>query len=128
MTQIFEKRGRRYVAIDGQIAVSHYDAWPLLLQSVRYSLGRMTAAPGNAQDAVRRYSEALTPHQLAQIGREVSEELQRHDDARQAEFVRTGEPVRESDSRFWVGWKCDDDGWRVFAAWCEAEATRRGVK
>lgn len=91
------------------IEVGQFHAWILLLSTVRYSLGRMSAAPSNAQELVRRYADILTPEQLAQIGREVQDECT----ACERRGVRCGMDF-------------DHEGWEKFSAWCVAEGKRRG--
>jgi hypothetical protein len=49
-------------------------AWPLLLYSVRYAVGRRSTAPSTTVDLVRRYWRLLLPEQVAQIVREIREE------------------------------------------------------
>lgn len=49
-------------------------AWPLLLHSVRYAVGRRSTAPSTTADLVRRYWRLLTREQVAQIVREIREE------------------------------------------------------
>lgn len=57
------------------IAVDHNDLWTFLLCTVRYSLGRQSYITGMTADLVRQYRKHLTAEQVAQIAREVDEEL-----------------------------------------------------
>ena len=70
----------------------------LLLGNVRYAMGRMSTAPMVAQDAVRKCAHALRRQQLAQIAREVREEL--------ARCEANGHSL---------GMECDHRSWMVFA-------------
>ena len=49
--------------------------WCLLLYTVRYAMGRMSSAPSDAADWVRRYRKHLTAGQIEQIAEEVETEL-----------------------------------------------------
>ena len=49
--------------------------WCLLLYTVRYAMGRMSSAPSDAADWVRRYRKHLTAGQIEQIAEEVATEL-----------------------------------------------------
>lgn len=49
--------------------------WCLLLYSMRYAMGRMSSAPSDVSDWIRRYRKHLTPQQIEQIAEEVEAEL-----------------------------------------------------
>ena len=97
----------------------------LLLGNVRYALGRMSTAPGIAQDAVKKFSICLETNQIQQIQREVAKALAVCDDAR--EYNESfSVPLR--DGIHWLGMESDHRGWCEFARWCETEvATRQAV-
>ena len=98
------------------------DAWILLLHNVRYSMGRMSAAPSSAQSLVQIYNLLLTDGQLAQICREVREELARMDDLRYWS-AKSGEVCHSG--VHWLGHEHDHRGWQTFVEWCDRELERR---
>ena len=120
---IYIKTGRRYLETE-LVGVSRRDMWTLLLQSVRYSMGRMSMAPSHSQDMVREHVAALNDHCLAQIQREVVEELERANESRKRALA-DGAEVSRTDCRYWLGHECDHRGWLAFANWCGAELQRR---
>lgn len=75
--------------------VNQRDLWIMLLGYVRYSMGRMSAAPSLARSLVRSYGHRLEPAQLDRIRLEVAEEL--------ASYERTGKTL---------GHDCDHATWR----------------
>lgn len=75
-----------------------HDLWLMLLSTIRYSLGRMSAMPSEAQRLVREYGQMLTLDQKKQIVQEVYEAL---DNA-----VASG---------VFLGMEFDHDGWQRFA-------------
>jgi hypothetical protein len=76
------------------IHVDDIDLWHFLLESVRYSMGRMSTAPGMTCDAVRRYAHHLAPRQREQIREEIEREL--------AIYERSGKTLgMEYDHRTW---------------------------
>jgi len=72
-------------------------AWPLLLHSVRYAVGRRSTAPSTTADLVRRYWRLLLPEQVAQIVREIREER-------------------------YLGDECDARTWTEMCEWLERQA------
>lgn len=92
-------------------AVSPLDMWYLLLDTVRYSFGRMTAAPDDAVRMVLKYADYLKLHQLKQIAREINDELLRHkrweerplEEGEKEEDRKQGGPMGQAcDVRTWV--------------------------
>jgi hypothetical protein len=55
-----------------------FDAWMLLLSTVRYAFGRMSYITGAAADLVVKYEVYLTEAQLQQILEEIDEEIDRY--------------------------------------------------
>lgn len=76
--------------------------WPLLLQSVRYALGRMTYAVTETISMVKEYASFLSEAECRQLQREIQEEITR--------AVAQG--------RF-VGMECDHREWAALATWLE---------
>jgi hypothetical protein len=73
--------------------------WCLLLFSVRYAMGRMSAAPGEVADWVRLYRKHLSSTQADQIANEIEKEL------------------RDRESRgTLLGMKCDHEVWARLVA------------
>jgi hypothetical protein len=71
---------------DGSFVVPANHLWVLLLCMIRYSLGRMSYAPGECVEYYGKYKAALTADQKRQIAREVGQELMRHGEHRQDAF------------------------------------------
>jgi hypothetical protein len=84
------------------------DFWHLVLQSVRYCMGRMSYAVGVCCDMVRSYAKHLKPHQVAQIAREIREEVDR----------------AEKDGRT-LGMDFDHRAWKELVTWCDAHVEAR---
>lgn len=91
--------------------VTPLDMWYLLLDTVRYSFGRMSAAPDDAIRMVLKYSDYLNLHQLKQIAREIDQELERHkrweerpvEEGENKEDRKQGGPMgQDCDVRTWV--------------------------
>jgi hypothetical protein len=58
-----------------RILIEPHDLWPMLINSVRYALGRASYAPSEVADLVRKYGSALKPWQRMQIAQEIREEI-----------------------------------------------------
>ena len=84
------------------------DMWPLLLQSVRYAMGRQSYAVGECCRMVRMYAGHLTAGQVAQIGREIAEGL-----------------LVASLAGNTLGMDMDDREWRSLVVWCDAHVEAR---
>jgi hypothetical protein len=61
--------------VTGKIQVDTADMWPLLINSVRYAIGRASYAPAEVADLVRKYGAALKSWQRQQIAQEIGEEI-----------------------------------------------------
>lgn len=61
----------------GPQKVATFDLWCLILSQVRYAMGRETAIVSHTREVVTKYANGLTSAQLAQIQREVLDELRR---------------------------------------------------
>ena len=77
--------------------VSKMDIWMMLLSTIRYSIGRTSYMPSMTIDLIKRYSDSLEDHQLAQIKREVEYELR-----------------IEEQHKGHMGWECDVQTWKNF--------------
>lgn len=91
------------------IHVDDSDLWQLLIRTVRYSMGRRSAAPSTTCAMVRRYGRHLLAEQRAQIAREIRDEF--------AACERSG--LRT------MGDPCDEKEWRRLAE--DIEAGRVGA-
>jgi hypothetical protein len=90
-----------------QTPVSTEHLWPLLLHTVRYSMGRQSTAPSTAAELVRCYSSALMLEQRVQIADEIKTEI-----------------VRAERHGGYLGADCDHKTWLELVAWLEREVQR----
>jgi hypothetical protein len=88
--------------------VNPRDMWLLLINSVRYSMGRQTSAVADTCEIVRRHYKSLEGWQIAQIAREIREELDR---AERKLVYRNG----------FLGAECDHKDWTALAEFLEAK-------
>lgn len=84
--------------------VNSYDMWTLLISSVRYAMWRQTSVVSDVCSCVRRHYKALEDWQVAQIAREIREELER------ASKTEKGT----------LGADCDHKDWIALAEFLEA--------
>jgi len=84
------------------------DLWVMLLGYVRYAMGRMSTAPGMAQDLVKHYGPGCNDQQLKQIRDEIAAEL--------ATYDRMSKPL---------GMNCDHRTWQQTLALVEAQLLAR---
>lgn len=85
------------------IKVNQHDLWIMVLNYVRYAMGRMSTAPSTAADFVRTYWAAFRPDERAQIRDEIRTEIER--------YARNGQTL---------GHDCDHRIWVNLLAWCDA--------
>ena len=109
MTQLYKKQGRRYVPT----TVSEQGAWGIdglmALAAFRYCLGRMTYIVGDCERWIFSNWEHFPPNVQAIIQREVEEEIERDDEARERGYQYKP-----------LGHDCDRAAWeRVRTLWKE---------
>jgi len=90
------------------VAVNQTDLWYMLLGYVRYAMGRVSTAPGLAQDLIRSYGPGCTTVQLDQIRREICDEL--------ATYERMGRLL---------GMGCDHETWKACVVDIDAQLAAR---
>jgi len=82
------------------------DMWLLLINGVRYAMGRQTSSVSDTCGCVRRHYESLEDWQVAQIAREIREEI--------ARYERLGHGT--------LGADCDHKDWTALAEFLEGKA------
>lgn len=89
-------------------SVTSNDMWILCISGVRYAMGRQTSVVSDMCGIVRKHYQALAPWQVAQIAREIREDLSRAERG-------LGYPNRL------LGAKCDHDDWKSLASFLESK-------
>lgn len=107
MTPIYKKQGRRYEPT----TLAELGAWGseglMALAAFRYCLGRMTYIVGDCERWIFANWDNFPPNIRKLIQREVEEEIERDDEARER-----GEEHKP------LGWDCDRAAWvRVASLW-----------
>lgn len=94
--------------IQQKVLVDRHELGILLLQSLRYALGRRSTAPGETADMIKTYWQNIEPQFRGFLLRDLREEIERHE---------------RSPGLGVLGDSCDERTWRDLLTWMLDEAT-----